>query len=265
MFSRFRLIRKYIHYYVFASNGKGHGIHSPFVFDFIRNVLNDQRDFYAYQQIENLRQVLLKDETKISFEDFGAGSAVSASKKRSVAEIAKSAAKSKKFGRLLFRIVNYYQPGTIIELGTSLGLSAAYLGSASRSAKLVTMEGSPAIAAIAKKNLRSIGLPDIELVLGNFDDALPAVLKKHPVVDFAFIDGNHRKQPTLAYYDQFADHMAESSILMFDDIHWSREMEEAWRLIKCDGRTMLTIDLFSLGLVFFKKDFSVKQHFTLRF
>jgi predicted O-methyltransferase YrrM len=265
MYSRFQLIKKYLHYYLTASNGKGHGIHSPFVFDFIKNVLNDNRNFYSYQQIENLRGHLLKNEKIIEVEDFGAGSAISKTNKRTVSEIVKSAAKSEKSGKLLFRVVNYYQPKTMIELGTSAGLSSVYLASSLPNSKLITIEGSAAISEIAKNNFSALGLLNIELLTGNFDDVLPKILGKHPVIDFAFIDGNHRKQPTIYYFNLLVQHISDFSVLIFDDIHWSSDMEEAWQEIKNDERVMLTVDLFFLGIVFFKSDFKTKQHFIIRF
>lgn len=265
MYSKFQLAKKYLHYYLTASNGNGHGIHSPFVFDFIKNVLNDSRNFYAYQQIENLREQLLKDETIIEVEDFGAGSAIFQNNKRTVAEIVKHSAKSEKLGRLLFRIANYYQPKTVIELGTSAGLSSTYLASAVAGAKLITIEGSPAIAAIAKRNFQFLRLSNIELMNGNFDDLLPGILQNNSNIDLAFIDGNHRKQPTINYFNLLVDKVSSSSILIFDDIHWSKEMEEAWQEIKNDSRVMLTVDLFFIGIVFFKNDFKTKQHFIIRF
>jgi predicted O-methyltransferase YrrM len=265
MYSYSQLITKYLHYYLTASNSKGHRIHSPFVFDFIKNVLNDNRNFYSYQQVESLRAQLLKNEKIIEVEDFGAGSAMSKTNRRTVSEIVRSAAKSEKSGRLLFRIANYYQPKTMIELGTSAGLSSAYLASALPDSKLITIEGSSAMAEIAKKNLSSLGLSNIELIAGNFDDILPKILEKHPVIDLAFIDGNHRKEPTLNYFNSLVQHIADFSVLIFDDIHWSSDMEAAWQKIKNDGKVMLTIDLFFLGIVFFKSDFKTKQHFIIRF
>jgi predicted O-methyltransferase YrrM len=265
MYSKFQLAKKYLNYYLTASNGNGHGIHSPFVFDFIKNVLNDKRNFYAYQQIENLHQQLLKDETIIEIEDFGAGSAISETNKRTVSEIVKYSAKSEKLERLLFRLANYYQPKTMIELGTSVGLSSAYLASAVPAAKLITIEGSAAIISIAKRNFQFLSLPNIELMNGNFDDILHTVLQNYSSVDLAFIDGNHRKQPTINYFNLLVHKISHSSILIFDDIHWSKEMEEAWQEIKNDTRVMLSIDLFFIGIVFFKKDFKTKQHFIIRF
>ncbi|HVM88748.1 MAG TPA: class I SAM-dependent methyltransferase [Puia sp.] len=265
MYSTFQVAKKYIHYYLTASNGKGHGIHSPFVFDFVYEVLNDKRNFYAYNQIETLRQELLHDNTLIQVNDLGAGSGISKSTQRRIDDIAKHAAKNRKLAQLLFRIANYFQPKTIIELGTSLGVSSAYLAAARPASKLYTIEGSPEIAAVALKNFRSLQLSNIEPLVGNFDELLPGLLKKIRLVDLAFIDGNHRKEPTIKYFNQLAEYSTASSVLIFDDIHWSSEMEDAWNIIKISEKVTLTIDLFFLGIVFFKKDFKAKQHFIIRF
>ena len=265
MYSSLKLAQKYLHYYLNASNGKGHGIHSPFVFDFIIHVLNDKRNFYAYSQIEHLRQELLNDNTIIYVEDFGAGSSITKTNQRKICDIAKHVAKNRKFAQLLFRIVNYYQPKNIIELGTSLGISSAYLASANVNSKLITIEGSPEVAAIAKKNLSELGFKNIKSITGNFDDMLTDVLKNIPSVDLVFIDGNHRKEPTIKYFDQLLEHASEQSIFIFDDIHWSTEMDEAWKHIKQSSQVTMSIDLFFFGLVFFRKDFKAKQDFVLRF
>jgi predicted O-methyltransferase YrrM len=265
MYSKFQLAKKYLHYYFTASNGKGHGIHSPFVFDFVQHVLNDKRSFYAYSQIEYLREQLMKDETVIEVQDLGAGSAISNTKNRTVSDIAKYAAKNKKIARLLFRIADYYQPETMIELGTSLGISSSYLAAACRNAKLFTIEGSASIAEVARKNFQSLGLTNIQLITGNFDNMLSGILQETGKTDLAFIDGNHRKEPTIKYFSQLLDHSSPSSIFIFDDIHWSEEMEQAWEIIKQHNRTTLTIDLFFIGLVFFREDFKTKQHFVIRF
>ena len=271
MYSKFKLTQKYFQYFVTASNGKGHGIHSPFVFDFLSNVLNDQSIYPYYDLIENLRYELLHDRSMLEAADFGAGSAVSQSKKRTVASIAKHSAKSRKMGQLLFRISRFFQPDTILELGTSLGLSTAYLASGNPLASVITLEGAAAIASKAEQNLAGLQLSNVELVTGNFDHSLPVILSSlqssaHPRrIDLAFIDGNHRKEPSLRYFDLLVPSMSDASLIIFDDIHWSLEMEEAWIAIKKDSRVLLSIDLFFLGLVFFRSEFKVPQHFTIRF
>jgi predicted O-methyltransferase YrrM len=265
LYSKFRLAAKYIRYYISASSGKGHGIHSPFVFDFIEHVLDDTRNFYAFNKIENCRNRLLVDDSLLKVEDFGAGSATGNKEQRSISSIAKNAAKSKKLGQLLFRIANYYQPLSMIELGTSLGLSAAYLATGNEAGKLFTFEGARSILAAAKENFSLLGIQNIETVQGNFDETLPPVLKTLHGVDLAFIDGNHREASTLRYFEQLLQKTNRPGILIFDDIHWSKEMEAAWYAIKNHPESLLTIDLFFVGLVFFNNDFKVKQHFVIRF
>src|SRR5437762_7445381 len=190
MYSRFQLGLKYFQYYLTASSGRGHVIHSPFVFDFITKILNDKNDHDDYEKVESLRKRLLHDKSVLDIEDFGAGSSSARPGKRAVTSVARHAVKSKKFGQLLYRIVKYYQPKTIIELGTSLGITTSYLSLANPGAKIFTLEGSPQIAGVAQQNFRTLELQDLKLIDGNFDNTLPAVLYQVPTVDFVFIDGN---------------------------------------------------------------------------
>ena len=265
MYSSFQLALKYCQYYFTASNGKGHGIHSPFVYDFIVHVLNDNRHFYAYDEVERLRKALLKDNKVLTIEDFGAGSMVFKTNKRRIREVAKSSLKPKKFGQLLFRMVDYYKANTIIELGTSLGITTAYLASGNLKGTVQTFEGAKQIAEVAKQNFKKLSLNNVKIIAGNFDETLAPVLQKMPAIDFAFIDGNHRKQPTIQYFEQFVSTIKEDSILIFDDIHWSNEMEDAWKYIQQHAAVTLTIDLFFIGIVFFRREQKVAQHFTIRF
>ena len=265
MYSRSQLIKRYIYHRFSASNGKGHGIHSPFVFDFVKNVLRDRKKYEHYTIIETARQKLLKQTAEIEVEDLGAGSSVIKTTKRKVSDIAASSLKPAKYAQLLYRIVKYYQPKTILELGTSFAVTASYLAAADPNARLFTIEGCPAIGDIARKTFQRVGVENIELIEGDFDNVLPPLLTKLDNIDLAFIDGNHRKEPTLNYFQQLLQHSNASTILIFDDIHWSREMEEAWAEIQHAPQVTLTIDLFFIGLVFVNPDFKKKQDFKIRF
>lgn len=258
------LAKKYINYYINSYNNNGHGIHSPFVYDFIRNVLKQKQQYPCYEKIETLRKELKSNHQSLQIEDLGAGSAVSKSNIRSVKEIAQHALKPKKLSQLLFRIANYYQSKNILELGTSLGITASYLASVKNS-NVFTIEGSPAIAEVARQNFNKLSLSNITLEIGHFDILLPGVLQKMKSVDLAFIDGNHAKEPTLRYFEMLLPYISENSIIIFDDIHWSKEMEGAWNQIKAHNTVRLSIDLFFLGIVFFKKAFKEQQEFTIRF
>lgn len=265
MFSTLQLAKKYLRYYLSASNSKGHGIHSPFVFDFTRHVLNDKKQYDCYHGIEAQRARLLQNTATIAVEDFGAGSAVMKSNNRVIKNIAASSLKPKKFAQLLFRVVQYYKPATILELGTSLGITSSYLAKGNEAARVFTCEGSATIAAIAKENFDALQLSNIQLTLGDFSKTLQPLLQQTGNIDLAFIDGNHRKEPTLQYFTQLLQHAGPSTILIFDDIHWSEEMEAAWAIIQQHPAVTLTIDLFFIGLVCINPDFKVTQHFSIRF
>jgi predicted O-methyltransferase YrrM len=265
LYNRFQLAKKYLHYYLTASNGKGHGIHSPFVFDLIKNVLNDKQSYQAYKSIEHLRKKLLADSTVIDVEDFGAGSSVIKTNKRVVSAMAASSLKPKKYAQLLYRMVQYYKPETIVELGTSFGTTTAYLAAANETSKVFTCEGSAAIASIAKQNFKTLQLNNVQLTEGDFAKTLSPLLLNLKTVSFAFVDGNHRKEPTIEYFTKLLNCSTQNSILVFDDIHWSAGMEAAWNAIKQHPQVTLTIDLFFIGVVFINPDFKIPQHFSIRF
>ena len=258
-YSAIALAPKYVKYLVTADNGRGHGIHSPFVFELVTQVLRDRAGYPAYGAVEMLRTSLLKDHTLLTVQDFGAG----VSSSRSVSSIATSALKPRKFGQLFFRIARHYRPRTILELGTSLGVTTSYLALGAPAASVVTCEGAPAIAAVARRNFASLGLASISVVEGNFDDTLPGVLSAP--LDLAYIDGNHRLEPTMRYYRQMQPFLHADSVLIFDDIHWSPEMEEAWAQLKSDPAVTCSVDLFYIGILFFRREIFTPQHFTIRF
>ena len=265
MYTSLQLAYKYIRYYLTAANAKGHGVHSPFVFDFITKVLNDKAGYDDYNKVESLRKNSLMDKAILTIEDHGAGSSTSASKERSVSSIAKNAVKSKKYAQLLYRIAKYYQPDSIIELGTSLGITTSYLSLARPAGNVFTLEGSGEIANKALQNFKALALPNVRLIEGNFDYTLPSLLYYLTSVDLAFIDGNHRLKPTENYFHWLIEKANSNSIFIFDDIHWSSEMEQAWGHIKEHPAVRCSIDLFFIGIIFFRWEFREKQHFAIRF
>ncbi|MEP6681617.1 MAG: class I SAM-dependent methyltransferase [Parafilimonas sp.] len=265
MYSSAQLALKYVKYQLTASNGNGHGVHSPFVFEFIKNILNDKREFDCFRYIESLREQLKSNPAEINVPDFGAGSRKQLNNKRKISAIANSSLKPKKYSQLLFRIVHYYKPLSILEIGTSLGITTSYLSFANPKADVITMEGAPEVASIAHANFKRLNLSNIKVIEGNFDKTLPFVISQLSLVNFAFIDGNHRKEPTLNYFHQLISLSTHSSIFIFDDIHWSKEMEDAWNEIKQHHLVTLSIDLFFIGIVFFRTEQKVKEHFTIRF
>lgn len=241
---------------------KLHGVHSPFIFDLYHNVLLHTGHFPAYDRVEALREKMLQDPRQLLVTDLGAGSRNLKQRQREVKHIARTSAKPAKYGQLLFRLANYFQPETIFELGTSLGLTTSYLAEARKQANIYTFEGCPNIAKVARENFRCLKLKHVQLIKGNLDETLERQLQQIKKLDFAFFDGNHRYTPTMQYFESCLTRHHENSLFVMDDIYWSGEMKQAWKDIKAHPQVMQTVDLFFIGLVFFRTS-QPKEHFTL--
>jgi len=242
-------------------------LHSPFVFDLFNACIKRTNSNTDFTLIESLRKKLKNDNRIITQNDFGANQSV---RKKSVKYFAKQHAKPARIAQIIYQIIKHYQYKNIIELGTSLGLSGSYQAAALRKnfktdeVHFSTIEGADEIAKVASENFSSLELEKyIHQYTGKFDDVLPGVLKKYDTIDMAFIDGNHRYEPTINYFKQFLPLVKNDSILIFDDIYWSQEMTNAWEEIKQNDKVTVTVDLFFLGLVFFRKE-QTKEHFKLR-
>lgn len=261
---QWQLAKKYLRYYFSA--GTRHDVHSPFVFTLVEEVLRDRKQPPAFAEIEQLRKTLLQSKETIQVTDLGAGSLMNAGTTRHISDITRHAAKPPKFGQLFYRLVKYFQPQYMLELGTSMGISTAYMAKAANpGATLYTIEGCPNIAAKAGQNFAALQLDNIHQEVGNFDTVLPALLPSLPRLDYVYIDGNHRSAPTLQYFEQCLEKAHEGSLFIFDDIHWTPDMEAAWHQIQAHPRVTFTIDLFFIGLVFFRPDMKEKQHFVLKY
>lgn len=262
-----RLAAKYLHYF-FTSRGP-HGIHSPFVYQLAKEILADGEKYPAYKQVEKLRGSLFTSDEELEIVDFGAGGEKGSTYKRKVSQISLRSAKPARLAQLLYRLCAYYQPTYMLELGTSLGISTAYqtFGALANQKEIhfTTLEGSPAIAQKAQENLNSLGIGDkVTIGVGSFDETLADTLKQFPRLDYVFFDGNHRYQPTIDYFNACLPLAHENTLFVFDDIRWSKEMEQAWEEIKSHPQVTITVDLFFMGLVFFRQG-QAKQDFVVRF
>ena len=252
-------IGSYARFLLRSRNTMGYGIHSPYLFYIARTIIPETAGYYCFEEVERVRRELLRDNTEISVEDSGKG----VDDKHQVAEVAKVTLKSQKKAQLLFRLVNLLKAQTIVELGTSLGITTAYLALPNKEAKVWTFEESKDLLKIAKQNWKGLGIKNIEAVQGNLEDTLARESANWSTVDFAFLDANHRQEPTLRYFDILASHAGEKSIFVIDDIRHSREMWEAWKAI-CEREDVTArMDLGTMGLVFFDPHFP-KQTFRIR-
>ena len=246
-----------------ATPRKGHRVHSPFVYDLVENIFNHTETYYPFIKIEKKRKSLLQSKKIIEVKDYGAGSLKLKNSQRKVSDIARYSLSNAKEAQLLFRIVNRFQPKILIEIGTSLGITSAYLASVNKKSKLYTLEGAPAIAKIAAQTFKQFRFRNIELIEGEFSQKLPALLQKIDAVDFALIDGNHRYKPTIEYFDLLLEKAHNDSVFIFDDIYWSEEMQQAWKEIIARQEVRISIDLYHMGIVFFRKE-NTKQDFKIR-
>lgn len=252
---------EYVRYLLKAKGA--HGIHSPFVYELYHKVICEPGNYYEFSPIEQLRKRLIHSNETIEVNDLGA-SGKNDTSKRKVSTIIRTSAIPPKKGRLLFRLVNFLQPRNIIELGTSLGISTLYQYKARPEAEFITMEGSSALSAFAETNFKILKANSIKRVVGDFAQTLPEVIKNMTYVDYVFFDGNHRKQATIEYFHKFLPLASSKCVFVFDDIRWSEEMQEAWHEIIKEPRAKVTVDLFSLGLVFFNPS-QEKEHFVLKY
>lgn len=241
-----------------------HGVHSPFAYRLLDNVIYDFHAKMVYRNIEQLRDELLRDKRWISITDLGAGSHVNNNKQKQICSLAKNALKPTKLAQLIHRLASDLKPRNIIELGTCLGITTAYMAKAAPDAKIISIEGCPQTASIASENLKKLHIDNVELLVGNFDELLPIIINDMPELDLVFIDGNHRKEATLNYFKWCLPRLGENSMMIFDDIYWSRGMKEAWEQIKAHPEVTVTIDLFWIGLVFVRKR-QAKEDFKIRF
>ncbi|MEO0008717.1 MAG: hypothetical protein RJA20_2913 [Bacteroidota bacterium] len=235
-------------------------IHSPFVFQLTEAILEDRRYFYAYGEIEWIRREMTGSNLEVDVTDFGTGQ----NRRRRISEITRNAASAPSQGRLLFRLADWLAPKTILELGTSAGIGTMYLRAGNLLASMVSLEGCPQTQRVAKNNLDKLALNKrTKLVDGPFEKTLIPALEELVSPDLVYIDGNHRKKPVLQYFETCLSYANNNTVFIFDDIHWSPEMEDAWSCIKNHNRVTLTVDLYDISLAFINPDFLHKQHFSI--
>ena len=284
--------KSWLRHQLTAWNTGGEGVHSPYLFEWVRMVMMDKNAYYIWGEIERCREKMLRDERELEFVDYGSAiksrSLENGSKTacrlefrdmRRVCDIARRSLAKRKYAQMLSRLVNWlgashrlengsgtaysleFRGLTIVELGTSLGVTTAYMAAMDSRNRVVTFEGCEAVANIAKENWKALNINNIECRIGKIDVEQLAQDIEH--LDVAFIDANHTYEGTCKYFDVLAGKVREKSVIVVDDIHHSEEMEEAWKAICADERVTSTIDLYQMGLVFFDKHYW-KRHYTMR-
>jgi predicted O-methyltransferase YrrM len=240
-----------------------YGIHSPFVYALLENVIYKKGHYYNYDVVNAVRTKMKRDNRMISIEDLGAGSKKLANQ-RKIKNILSTSVKSKKTGEMLYRLAVDLNPSVTLELGTSLGLTTAYFALANKKGKVYTIEGDPETRKIALENFKAMNLDNVISLEGNFNTVLPDFCRTIDFIDLAYIDGNHRKEPTIRYVREILPKLKNGSCLILDDIYWSKEMTEAWQEIISWPEFQVSLDLFEIGILFIRKE-QEKQLFRIRF
>ena len=259
-------VTSWLRHHLTARNTGGHGVHSPYLFELVRMIIHDSNSFYMWDRIEQQRERLLRDERELVFVDYGSGALVKGEERvQRVCDIARKSLAAKKYARLLARLVNWLgrsEEGlNIVELGTSLGITTAYMAAMDSRNHVVTYEGCPAVAAMARETWEQLGLKNIVCCEGEID--AQKVAEEWDRVDMAFVDANHTYAGTRVYFNVLADKVHEKSVVVIDDIHGSEEMEQAWQEICADERVASTIDMYQMGMVFFDKHYW-KRHYKMK-
>ncbi len=251
-------------YLKFLWNSKNqHGVHSPFVYNLVTKCFYDKKNYPEYSILKNYRNSLLENKNTIEVTDFGAGSRVFKSNTRAINQIAKNAGISSKRAELLFRIVNYFQPETILEIGTSLGLATSALSLGNKNSKIITLEGCPQTINECQLQLQKFNINNVECINTEFSSYLKNPKPETRNSKLIYFDGNHSKKATLEYFELLLPTITNDSVWIFDDIHWSADMEEAWEIIKNYPQVIVTIDTFQWGIIFFRIE-QEKEHFVIR-
>lgn len=262
MGDKFYQIKSYVKHYFMATR-KGHNVHSPFAYKLCEEVFYNTSVFYDFEILKSIRSSLLKDESELIIEDFGAGSRNFSGNKRKVNEIAAKGISPVKQGELLYKLINYLNAQTIIELGTSVGITSLYLSLANKQAKVYSIEGSNELSLFAKELAKNNRVLNCTFINAKFDLALPQLLNELDSVDVLYVDGNHAYEATLNYFKIAKEKCSNDSVFIFDDIYWNKNMTKAWKEIKQDSTVTLSIDAFYFGMIFFKKEFKEKVHLKI--
>ena len=265
-------IKSYLQFLWHSKNE--HAVHSPFVFCLLTKCFYDKKSKPEYAVLRKYRNSLLANNNTIVVTDFGAGSKVFKSNTRVISKIAKTAGISSKRAELLFRITHYFQPDSILEIGTSLGLATTALSLGNLKAKITTLEGCPETAKITQLQLQTFNYNNVESIVTPFNSylekrnssmntATEQAIQNTEHFSLIYFDGNHSKKATLEYFELLLSTVTNETVWIFDDIHWSKEMEQAWEIIKSHPQVTVTIDTFQWGFVFFRRE-QPKEHFVIR-
>jgi predicted O-methyltransferase YrrM len=258
----FQFIADYLKHRLTAKSR--HGTHSPFVYKLVDEVIYDFSGKKVYHDIEKQRKKLSHDDTSLFITAAKGAPGRQTSRQKKVSDLAKNTSRKVNLAQLIYRLAKNHGGQKIIELGTGLGMTTAYLAKANPAASIVTIEHDPETAKIAYQNFIELELTNIELQVGDVNELLQKELENTSRLDLVYIDAGYTKQAALHYFHRCLPKSDEHTLLLFAGIYWNKGMKEAWEEIKQHPQVTVTIDLFWIGLVYFRKG-QVKEHFKIKF
>jgi len=267
-------LRPFIHVITRRFDGPAQPLANALAATLRNDITTEEKAWIA--RIASLREELVSSSAEISIVDYGAGSPDLSPTDaemyrgkvvtRTVGAVCRSGSKSHFWALLLFKLIREYRPTTCLELGTCLGISAAYQAAAlklNQGGRLVTLEGASSLASLAERHLEALGLDNVSVAVGRFRDTLPKVLHQLRPIDYAFIDGHHAENATLAYFSEIAPFLSDRAVLVLDDISWSEGMRRAWKAIEADKMVRTSVDLQRMGICMFDSRAQGKRCFRV--
>ena len=232
---------------------KGHGIHSPFMFNFITNQVENPYPFYAFGELEKNLKILYNSKAAIDVTDWGADFGLKPGI-YPAGTISQRTELNKKSGELIFRIANRFKCRNIIHYGPTLGNNLLYLGKVDQRNQILLINQEVACNQLAGKILQENSLShqvEQQKALEN--------PQNHPV-DLALINFPHSRIKTSQATASILSSCKEGSIVAIRGINANKGMKEWWKNFKCSQKTGVTLDLNCLGLYFVRSDLQ-NQHF----
>jgi predicted O-methyltransferase YrrM len=261
---KLKYLGRFLHF--LPASGNRYAVHAPYLYDFIGQVLRKDLKMECFRPVEKLRKEFLSGSASILKTDFGHRALQENPRVYEVklSKVASTSLSSPSSARRLYRLARHINAEQTLEIGTSLGFTAAYLGLANPNGKVITLEGCPELSRIAGENHQKLKLTNIEIINGRFEQTLPEALARLGRIDLVYIDGNHQKEAMIDYFERCLPYCHNETVMVFDDIHASAGMEEAWAYVTKRKEISVSLDLFFSGWIFFRKE-SSKQHFKLRY
>jgi len=244
-------MQAYLKYY-FSALTK-YKVHSPFVFKFVTDVFEDERFYHFMGVIEGYRRNLL-----------GTGYKINTNKgTRSVNQIVKNQAISPKIGGILFKIVHEYKPNTVLELGTNLGVATLYQATAESSNQIITLEEDAAISATTQEYFKKLGTRNVELIGGEMGKTLPSALKKLGTVDQIYFNNFWGYEDSLTYFETCLPYLVPNTVFIVRTPYANEDSIKFWTEIKQHPSVKLSLDIYDLGLLFFRSEQKEVAHYSL--